>query len=96
MSATIGAAFPPDPVPGQLHFDNAQTGELYVFSETGVWVSTSGGGTVEVTTADVMLTNPQQRAGETTQEDANYNFHSRIEALETEINGGLLRSKKAS
>ena len=96
MSATIGAAFPPDPVPGQLHFDNANTGELYVFSETGVWVSTSGGGMVEVTTADVMLTNPQQRSGETTQEDANYTFHSRIEALETEINGGTYSGVKAS
>ena len=96
MSATIGATFPPNPVPGQLHFDNANTGELYVFSETGVWVSTSGGGAVEVTTADVQLTNPQARSGETTQEDANYNFHSRISDLENEINGGTYSGVKAS
>jgi hypothetical protein len=95
MSATIGATFPPNPVPGQLHFDNANTGELYVFSETGVWVSTSGGGAVEVTTADVQLTNPQTREGEQTQEDANQTFHSRIETLETEINGGTYSGVKA-
>lgn len=89
MSASIGATFPADPVPGQLHFDNANTGELYVFSETGVWVSCSGGGSTEITTADVVLTNPQTREGETTQEDANQTFGSRIEALETSISGGV-------
>ena len=88
MSATIGSAFPENPVPGQLHFDNANTGELYVFSETGVWVSCSGGGAADITTADVSLTNPQTREGEETQEDANKTFHSRIEAIETSISGG--------
>lgn len=87
--ATIGPTFPADAVPGHLHFENSQTGELFVLSETGVWVSTSGGGAAEVTTADVMLTNPQTREGETTQEDANQNFHSRISAMEETVIGGV-------
>lgn len=94
MSATIGSPFPPSPSPGDLHFDNFQTGELYVFSETGVWVSCSGGGAAEITTADVTLTNPQTREGETTQEDANQTFHSRIAALEDTIVGGTYGAAK--
>ena len=94
MSATIGSAFPENPVPGQLHFDNANTGELYVFSETGVWVSCSGSGAAEITTADVALTNPQTREGETTQEDANETFHSRIASLEETIVGGVYGAAK--
>lgn len=62
--------------------------QLYVW-QGDYFVSASGSST-DVTTADVMLTNPPDgaRAGETTQEDANQNFHSRITEVEELVDGG--------
>ena len=93
MAKNIVADLPPDPAVlevGDFWTDTGGTGgnQLYVW-QGDYFVSASGSADQEVTTADVLLTNPQTREGETTQEDANINFHSRISAMEESIVGGI-------
>ena len=63
--------------------------QLYVW-QGDYFVSASGSAEQEITTADVSLPNPPDgiREGETTQEDANNNFHSRITEVEVRVDGG--------
>lgn len=94
MAKNIVADLPPDPAElevGDFWTDTGGTGgnQLYVW-QGDYFVSASGSSAQEVTTADVILTNPPDgaREGETTQEDANNNFHSRITEFEVQVDGG--------
>ena len=92
MAKNIVADLPPDPATldvGDFWTDTGGTGgnQLYVW-QGDYFVSASGSADQDVTTADVMLTNPQTREGETTQEDANVNFHTRLSELERTVGDG--------
>lgn len=94
MAKNIVADLPPDPATldiGDFWTDTGGTAgnQLYVW-QGEYFVSASGSSAQEVTTADVVLTNPPDgaREGETTQEDANNNFHSRITEVEFQVDGG--------
>ena len=94
MAKNIVADLPPDPAAlevGDFWTDTGGNGgnQLYVW-QGDYFVSASGSSAQEVTTADVVLTNPPDgtREGETTQEDANNNFHTRITDVETRVDGG--------
>lgn len=75
---------------GDFWTDTGGTGgnQLYVWQ--GDYFVSASGSSADVTTADVTLTNPPDgaREGETTQEDANQNFHSRITEVEGLVDGG--------
>ena len=94
MAKNIVADLPPDPAAlevGDFWTDTGGAGgnQLYVW-QGDYFVSASGSSAQEVTTADAVLTNPPDgaREGETTQEDANQNFHSRITEVEIRVDGG--------
>ncbi len=94
MAVNYVSDLPPDTAGlevGDFWTDTGGTGgnQLYVW-QGDYFVSASGSSAQEVTTADVILTNPPDgaREGETTQEDANINFHSRITEVEERVDGG--------
>ena len=94
MTVNYVSDLPPDTAileVGDFWTDTGGTGgnQLYVW-QGDYFVSASGSSAQEVTTADVMLTNPPDgtREGETTQEDANINFHTRITEGEELVDGG--------
>ena len=94
MTVNYVSDLPPDTAMlevGDFWTDTGGTGgnQLYVW-QGDYFVSASGSSAQEVTTADVMLTNPPDgtREGETTQEDANINFHTRITEVEELVDGG--------
>ena len=95
MAANYVSDLPPDPAVLQIGDFWTDTGgtagnQLYVW-QGDYFVSASGSADQDITTSDVMLTNPQTREGETTQEDANINFHSRISTMEETVVGGTYR-----
>ena len=99
MAANYVSDLPPDPAVlavGDFWTDTGGTAgnQLYVW-QGDYFVSANGSADQEITTADVMLTNPQTREGEETQEDANINFHSRITAIEERVVGGIYKAGKS-
>lgn len=95
MTVNYVSDLPPDPATlavGDFWTDTGGSGgnQLYVW-QGDYFVSASGSGTQDITTADVLLTNPPAREGEKTQEDANKTFHSRITACEERVIGGLYK-----
>ena len=98
MAENFVSDLPPDPATlevGDFWTDTGGTGgnQLYVW-QGDYFVSASGSAEQEITTADVLLTNPQTREGETTQEDANRTFHSRITACEERVIGGIYNGSR--
>lgn len=94
MAKNIVSDLPPNPSDlevGDFWTDTGGSGGNQLFVWQGdYFVSASGYAEQEVTTADVVLTNPTLR-GMTTQEDANKTIDTRLTDLETEIVAGTYK-----